>query len=236
MELNKSHWTQKDIGAFQKYLASFSKGEEKAKWEQRICNTTLPCLAVPSTIVKDIAKKIAKGNFLEFLDFWVWDNLSNTFINGYLICQIKDFCVFEKYLNIYANRCDNWASTDTLKFKITNKNKCDFFALSQKYVKSKKPFVRRVGLLILLKLLNYGDFIDKTLTIANSFYDEKEYYVNMMNAWLVCEAFIKFRDKTLVLLKNKTLNKFTQNKAISKCHDSFRVRDEDKELLKIYRI
>ena len=67
------------------------------------------------------------------------------------------------------------------------------------------------------------------------FYDEKEYYVNMMNAWIFCECFIKQRDKTMEYLKRHKLNKFTINKGISKCRDSYRVSDIDKEMLIKYR-
>jgi len=37
-------------------------------------------------------------------------------------------------------------------------------------------------------------------------------------------------------LKHHKLNKFTINKAISKCRDSYRVSNDDKEKLKEYRI
>ena len=235
MELIKQNWNKQDIPKFQKYLKSFSKGTEKAKWEKRIVNTTLPCIAVPSNVIKQISNQISKGNFLEFLDLEIWENLSNTFVNANLICKIKDFNLFKKYLKTYAKKCDNWASTDSLKFVINNKNKHDFFHLAKDYVKSEKTFLKRIGLLILLKLLKFDDFVDETLMISNSFKNETEYYVNMINAWLVCEAFIKHRNKTLEFFKNNNLNKFTQNKAISKCQDSFRISQEDKELLKTLR-
>ena len=53
----------------------------------------------------------------------------------------------------------------------------------------------------------------------------------MMNAWLLCNLFIKRREKTISFLQNNKLNKFTINKGISKCRDSFRVSKEDKEYL-----
>ena len=65
---------------------------------------------------------------------------------------------------------------------------------------------------------------------------EQEYYVNMAVAWLVAECFTKHRNKTLPLFVGGDLNKFVNNKAISKCHDSYRVTDADKEMLKVYRI
>ena len=38
--------------------------------------------------------------------------------------------------------------------------------------------------------------------------EEKEYYVNMANAWLLCECLIKEREKTLKFLEFKILGKF----------------------------
>lgn len=235
MNLTRDSWTKKDIDEFQIYLKSFSKGEEKAKWEQRIVNTQLPCIAVPSPIVRDIARKISKGNFMEFLDLWPYENFTNTTIIGYLICQIKDWNTFEKYLSKYANMADNWATCDTLKFKIKEDNKEQFFQLSRKYIRSGKPFVRRIGIIILFKLVSDDKYIDKILNTLNLFENESEYYVNMVNAWLFCECFIKQREKTVEFLKTNKMNKFTTNKGISKCRDSFRVSTEDKEMLLKYR-
>ena len=61
------------------------------------------------------------------------------------------------------------------------------------------------------------------------------YYVKMAKAWLVSFCFMKYRNETFEFLKKKTLDKFTHNKAISKCRDSYQVSNEDKELLKMLR-
>lgn len=236
MKLIKEKWEEKDIEEFQNYLKSFSKGKEKGIWEQRIINTKLPCIAVPAPIIKQIAKEIAKGNFLSFLDLWIWENFSNTAINGSLICQIKNFDLMTKYLKKYVNKIDNWASCDTLKFKINEKNKKEFFKLSKDLINANKPFVRRVGLVILFKYLDDEIYIDDIFELFNNFENEKEYYVNMIVAWLVAECFVKQREKTIKLLSNHKLNKFTINKAISKCRDSFRVSNEDKEMLLKFKI
>jgi hypothetical protein len=57
----------------------------------------------------------------------------------------------------------------------------------------------------------------------------------MAEAWLVCEMYTKFPKETTEFIKKNNLNKFTQNKAISKIHDSFRVSAKEKELLKKYK-
>ncbi len=236
MELIKQHWKKENGEQFQKYLMTFSKGKEKSVWEQRIVNTQLPCIAVPSQDVKKMVKEIAKGNFIEFLDLWLWENWTNTSVNGHLICKIKDFDLMVRYLDKYANFCDNWATCDVLKFPVKENNKASFFALSQRYIKSTKPFVRRLGIVILFKFIEDNNYIEQIFETINSFKEEDEYYVNMANAWLIAECFIKQREKTSQFLKNHNLNKFTINKAISKCRDSFRVSEQDKENLLKYKI
>ena len=57
----------------------------------------------------------------------------------------------------------------------------------------------------------------------------------MAEAWLVCEIYIKYPDECKLFIADNKLNKFTQNKAISKIRDSYRVSKEDKEILNNYK-
>ena len=41
-------------------------------------------------------------------------------ISGFLINDIKDFKIQEKYIKKYALLCDTWSTCDTLKFRIKN--------------------------------------------------------------------------------------------------------------------
>ena len=234
MELRKEHWTQNDIEKFEKYLQTFSKGKEKADMEKRIANTNLKTIAVPSFKIDEIVREIKKGNYFEFLDFMPWDNLSTTFINAKLLSNIKDFEIFKSYLIKYASRCDNWASCDTLKFN-TNKNEENYFTLSKQLISSKKCFERRIGIRILFKFLD-DRHIDLVFDTIKSLKDEKEYYVNMAISWLLCDAFIKQKEKTFEFFKSKNLSSFCFNKAISKCFDSFRVSKLDKQKLKSLKL
>ena len=234
MDLVKEHWSKEHIAPFEKYLLTFSKGEEKGKWEQRIVNTKMPCIALPSEKVKEIVKEIYKGNYLEFLNLELSSNFTEMNINGGLICKITDFDLMKKYLHNYLLKVDNWANIDSLKFKITSKNRRNFFQLAQEYVKSDKTFVRRCGLIILFKLID-DEYIDNIFEIMNSLTNEQEYYVNMANAWLFAECFTKQREKTLKFLKTHNMNDFTINHGVQKCRDSLRISPEDKEMLLKYK-
>ena len=57
----------------------------------------------------------------------------------------------------------------------------------------------------------------------------------MAIAWLLCECVIKKRSETLSFINKNNLNSFVLKKTTSKCSDSFRLSDEDKEMLKKLR-
>lgn len=229
MELVKDIWLKEDGIEFEKYLESL-KREEKIDWTRNIYNTSMPVLAIKIPDIKSIAKEIRKGNYLSFLDLNINSYYESMAVNGHLVSSIKDFSTMKRYLDRYSQNVECWATCDLLKFNV-KKNEEKFFKLSEEYIKSNKPFVRRIGMYVLFELIDNDLYIDKIYKMLNKFEDEQEYYVNMMNAWLLCELFIKRREKTISFLQNNKLNKFTINKGISKCRDSFRVSKEDKEYL-----
>ena len=234
MKLVKDKWLKQDGEELIKYLESIQV-KEKQEWSKNLLNTNMKVLAIPTKNIKDIVKEMLKGNYISFLDLNINTYFENTSINGNLITSIKGFNIMKEYLDKYVDKIDNWASCDLLSFNIVG-NEDKFYNLVLEYIKSDKPFIRRVGLSILFKFINNDKYIDKIYNILNMFYDEKEYYVNMMIAWLFCECFIKRREETIKYLKTHNLNKFAINKGISKCRDSFRVTKEDKELLLKYKM
>ena len=235
MNLIKDKWSKEDIKPFQEYLKTFQR-EDKKEWTKNLLKTQMPCLAILSKDQGNIIKEIFKGNYLSFLDLMIWEYYENTSINGGLISRIKDFDLMKKYLDIYSSLSDNWATCDCLSFCNIKGNERRYLDLAHEYMKSDKPMVRRIGLESLFKLIDTKEYLDEIFSILNSFYDEEDYYVNMMNAWLLCDLFIKQREETLKFLKTHKLNKFTINKAISKCRDSFRVTASDKELLLNFKV
>ncbi len=234
MELVKTKWGKAERKEFIEYLKSLKRPDDKCKWEQSIINTKYECLGIPTKDIRDISKEIAKGNYLDFLDLQIYDNLPAITIMGNLICKIKDFQTQKYYLDLYSEKVDNWSNCDQLKFSVSEDN--NYLSLIDEYINSKLPFRRRIALIILFNFITSSK-INIIFKYANALYNEENYYVNMANAWLLCECFIKCKEATLEYLKNHTLNAFTINKMISKCRDSYRVSNEDKMLLKqLYKI
>ncbi|MDD3392215.1 MAG: DNA alkylation repair protein [Bacilli bacterium] len=233
MILIKENWTKKDGKEFIKYLESLQK-PDKIVWTRKIVNTSMPLLAITKPSLDKIANQITKGNYISFLNLELNEYYECLAIRGTIISNIQDFETMKKYLNDYANEVDNWALCDILKFKIKN-NEENYYNLLLEYLRSDKTFVRRIAFVILFNYIPYDEYLEKIFAVINNLYNEKEYYVNMINAWLFCELFIKRRKETIVFLKTNKLNKFTINKGISKCRDSYRVSVEDKEMLLKYK-
>lgn len=232
MELVKEKWLKKDIEEYNKYLKNISE-KDKIEWTKNIVNTKMDVLAIKTNVLRNISKEIMKGNYLSFLE--QNNNLyyESLVINGIIISKIKDFELFKKSLYKYSLLIDSWAACDILSFNIKN-NEEKYYNLALEYISYPLEFQKRLGISMLFPLIN-SQYIDKILNIINSFTKTSDYYVDMILAWLLCECFIKERDKTLEFFKNNKSNTFIINKAISKCHDSYRVTVEDKDMLKKYR-
>lgn len=234
MEFVKEIWKKQDIEEYYWFSQTLIGDEKSCTWEQKIVNTKLKCFGKTSDKAKKIVKEIKKGNFVSFIDNLEIKTHLDSLISAYLISIIKDFEVFEQKLDRYVETIDNWASCDTLNF--SKKDYVKLSILSKKYLKSKKPFVRRVGINIYFELIKEEKYLDEVFVLLNSLKDEKEYYVNMCASWLLCECFVKYKEKTFGFFRNNSTNAFIINKAISKCHDSFRILSEDKNELQKYRI
>lgn len=230
MELNKKTWNKSDILNFQQNFEPTLIGTEKeCLWEQKIVNTKLQCFGKTSAKAKDIAKQILKGNYLEFIDNLSIKTHFDSLLIAYLICHIKDFQLFEEKLSKFVKTIDNWASTDTLKFQKYDKEK--LFLLSKKFLASDMPFIRRVGVNIYFELIKSEEYVNYAFQTLDNLKNEKEYYVNMASAWLLCDLFVKHREQTIKYFSKNNTNAFIINKAISKCRDSFRVSLDDKNFL-----
>ena len=225
--LVKDKWTKADIKSFNEFLEE-KKVESKIDFSKRVVNTNMQVLGINNPTCKSYAQEIHKGNFLEFLDKNDFKYYESTLVSAYIINYIKDIKEKRKYIDkLYM---DNWATVDSLKFDV-KKQEEEFLELSKEYIKSKDTFVRRVGVRILFSYTS-SKYVDEVFKIIESLYKEKEYYVNMAVAWLLCELMIKNRNKTVEFLKNGKINDFVMHKTVSKCRDSFRISEKDKKMLK----
>ena len=131
---------------------------------------------------------------------------------------------------------DNWGICDTCcaSFKFTKKYKDELYDFILSYI-GKGEFETRFAIVMLMDYYLCDEYIDSVLDIIKS-HKSDYYYVNMALAWCVQTAFVKYRDKTLELIKSKKLTADVQNKAIQKIRDSLRVSDSDKKMILEYKL
>ena len=96
--------------------------------------------------------------------------------------------------------------------------------------------MRRIGVDMLFTYTEDASYNERVRDLIKTLKSDGEYYVNMCVAWLVAEYVVKQRDYGIYMLASGILNDFTINKAISKCRDSYRVSQDDKEFLLKYKV
>jgi len=235
MELSRIEWTLDDKSAFSSYLRSFQQ-KDKETWSRNILQTKLELLCIPTKAMYSIADEIFKGNYQAFLDLKIFDCYEEVAIYGKLVSRIKDFDEMAHYLTVYLDVMENWAHCDLLSFKIDRSNKDKFLALSEVYLRDRRTFVRRLGLMILFQMVKDRSVLSIIYDRLKKLEQENEYYVVMMAGWLLSECIIQYRDQSLEFLNHeKELNKKIVNKGIQKCRESRRMTEIEKDHLLPYK-
>lgn len=230
-------WNEQNYKMFVEYLISLKDEKYKEFHKSLVLDSKYEMIGIRVPIMKNIAKQIAKASNIEdFLEYSKDNYYEEIMIQGLVISHIKDEKIFYRYFKKHINKIDNWALCDTFcsAIKIVEKYEEKYFKEMINLSLEEKEFISRVGLVTILAHFINEKNLDIIFETLNKIETDK-FYINMAEAWLVCEMYIKYPDKTLEFIKNNNLNKFTQNKSISKIRDSYRVSKEEKDLLIKYR-
>lgn len=133
---------------------------------------------------------------------------------------------FEKF----SSEIDNWATCDMIVSSLKNLKTENGYKYFVNKLKSPDSFQKRIGI---IGLMDY--FIDRDNTSLLTKIKDENYYVKMALAWYLCTLICKDFERGVSFLM-QFIDKFTRNKAISKCHDSFRLNKDQKEFLKTLKI
>lgn len=224
-------WNDVTYQQYIEYLKSISESNYR-DFQKKLCFTKYEILGIRIPILRKIVKKILKTNIEQFLMICQSTYFEEILIEGLVIATIKDEEKFDNYFKSFVKKVDNWAVCDTVcnSLKIIPYNYSKYFKLSQKLSLNKEEFISRVGLIIILNYYIDKPYLNDIFDILNKISSNK-YYVNMAEAWLISEIYVKYPLETEQYLKDNNLNNFTHNKAISKIRESFRVSKEAKDYL-----
>ena len=200
-----------------------------------LCPGTDNIIGVRVPILRNYAKELAKEyNISDLLNQIGNKYYEEVMLQGMLIGFIKkDFVNLKVYLQEFIPKIDNWAVCDVFcaGLKMTKKFKSEMWEFIQKYLKSDKEFEVRFGIVMILDYYIEEEYLQKDYEIFNNI-KCTDYYVQMAVAWALSICLIKFFDETIIYLEEAVLDKFTYNKALQKGIESYRITDEQKNILR----
>ncbi|MEI7884162.1 MAG: DNA alkylation repair protein [Clostridia bacterium] len=223
-----------------KQIKAYLKANIDLKYQlflQKLIPNCANILGVRMSILKALAKSIAKGDYQDFLTKKDFSSHEETMLYGLVLGNLKiPFAELVEYIAAYVPYLDNWAVCDSFcsSLKITNQNKDTMLVLIENYLSSTKEFEVRFAMIMLMSYYLDAKHLDLVLNLYNNNKHEG-YYVKMAIAWGISVAFIKFREQTVVLLNNNRLSAWTNNKAIQKIIESNRVSRADKEMVRQWK-
>lgn len=189
-------------------------------------------IGVRTPLLRAFAKELYKENdFSGFLNDLPHKYFDENQLHAFLISEINDFDICIAELNRFLPFVDNWATCDQMSPKVFKRNKEKLLEQIKIWIVSEETYTLRfsVGMLMQHFLneefdLKYPEMILKI--------DSEEYYVKMMIAWYFATALAKQYKLILPFLENKSLGKWTHNRAIQKALESYRISDEQKKYLR----
>ena len=202
-----------------------------------LCPNVDKIIGVRIPILRKMAKNIAKENYQNFWKKIQSDYYEELVLQGLVIGYSK-LTIEETFIKLkeFVPKINSWAVCDTTcsSLKITKNHMKEMWKFLEQYIHSNKEYEIRFALVMYLDYFLTDEYIDKIFEniekIAN-----KEYYVEMAIAWLISCAYVKQKEKTIKYLKKNNLDKFTQNKAIQKICESYRVTENEKLEIKKYK-
>ena len=216
---------------FIEYITPYTE-EKYAKFHGGLTPTKYKILGIRMPIIRKLAKEY-KGSLEELLSY------PNEY---YEVVSIKLAVVaalpyqeFIKYVPTCVDLIDNWAHCDGFKANCIAKYHAEFLSVLDEFFKEGSEFYQRFALVTLLHFYideKYLFIIEEYIKNANVSF----YYVHMAVAWLIAEILIKYYDYGIKILKEKYLEAKTQNIAIQKAIESYRLKKEQKDYLRSLKI
>ena len=218
--------------------------EEKYRFfNQKIVPTRYELLGVRMPSLKKLAKELSTDNEIEvYLKNALKSedqSYEHIILYGLILGELKNISIetLFTYLDPLIYKFDNWAHVDSVvsALKIFKKSPDEAFSHFLPLKEHNGEFTKRFFVIFMMDYLMDATHIDATLKHLSQV-PQGQYYVDMGIAWALSNGLIKFYDKTIRYLEERSFSKFVHNKAIQKSCESFRIASATKELLKSMKI
>jgi 3-methyladenine DNA glycosylase AlkD len=229
-------WTKEKLQAELKALQDL----KYQKFHSSLLPGVQNIIGVRMPLLRKLAKEVLRGDWRSYLDFSVAE--PNTYyeediIQALLIGTSKlSWQERHAYIKEFVPKINNWAVCDLFcsTLKEAQYYQEEYWQLIVPYFNSSNAYDLRFASVMLLNHFTGDEFVEEALNLLEAIKHE-DYYVKMGVAWAISIFYIKQPQLTLKLIKQNNLDDFTHNKAIQKIRESFRVSNEDKEMLNRFK-
>lgn len=206
------------------------------EFHSRLCPNINNILGVRVPVLRKFSKELMKKiNIEEYLETENEIYYEEIMLQGMILGNTNmDYNKKIKYIKGFVPKIDNWAICDTFCSSLRkdiNKNKEEFWNILLYYAKSDKEFEIRFALVCMMNYYLEEKYIEDIFSVIENV-KKDDYYVRMAIAWLLSIAYIKVKDETKKYLEENTLDDWTYNKALQKMIESYRISDEEKEVIR----
>ena len=216
----------------------FEKRDEKYReFNSKLIPSVLKenVIGVRTPVLRQIAKDVFRsGDYEAFLNSLPHKYFEENNLHAFIIEQIKDFDECVGRLEKFLPYVDNWATCDSMTPKVFARHKKELLERIDIWLKSEHTYTVRFGIKMLMNYFLDEDFDEKYLETVSKIRSD-EYYINMMSAWYFATALAKQYDNAIKYIENRVLDKDVHKMTIQKAVDSFRIRDERKAYVKMFR-
>lgn len=193
-------------------------------------------IGVRTPVLRKYADELWKdGTGREFIKILPHEYYEENNLHAFFIEKIKDYDESVSEIRRFLPFIDNWATCDMMKPKVLGKLPEKTMTEAIEWIKSGEIYTVRYGIGTLMNYFLDKNFTPDVLDIVASVKSE-EYYVNMMISWFFATALAKQYDFALPYIAEHRLSEWCNNKTIQKAVESYRITDEQKVLLKQYKI
>ncbi len=218
---------------YEEFLSDISQFAEPefAEFQKKLIPTKQTFIGIRTPKMRELAKKYK--SFCSELFTFPDEIYEVTFIK-LTVLSLQEYSVFKSYFPHCIDLVDNWATGDSFKSNKIKKNKDDFISVMYDIYNCHTEFHERFVLVTALNEYTDEKYIKDVMYFIENCHFEY-FYVHMACAWLVAELLVKLPTYGEELLKKDILPARTQNKAIQKARESFRITPEKKEELLNYK-
>ncbi len=193
-------------------------------------------VGVKTPQLRAMAKELFKaGEYADFISGLPHACFEENQIHAFVLAEIKDFDECRRKVEVFLPYIDNWATCDQLAPKTFGRHKSELLSCIERWICSEHTYTVRFAVNMLMRHFLDEDFHPRYLQMTAEI-NREDYYVNMVCAWYFATALAKQWEETLPYVTERRLDKWTHNKTVQKALESRRITDEQKQLLRKYKL